>query len=150
MVFNEAFLQSGPRDVRILATDISQRVLTLAKAGQYAPETMGALPERWLQRYWMRRDGIGGSTHFEATPALRRLVHFARLNLMEHWPMQGPFDAIMCRNVMIYFDKDTQQRLIERFWALLRPGGHLFVGHSESLTGLTHRFRYLRPAIYVK
>jgi chemotaxis protein methyltransferase CheR len=69
---------------------------------------------------------------------------------MEQWPMKGPFDAILCRNVMIYFDKATQQQLVERYWALLRPGGHLFVGHSESLTGLTHRFRYVMPAVYVK
>ena len=64
--------------------------------------------------------------------------------------MQGPFDAILCRNVMIYFDKGTQQRLVERYHALLKPGGHLFVGHSESLTGLAHRFRYVQPAVYVK
>ena len=64
--------------------------------------------------------------------------------------MKGPFDAILCRNVMIYFDKSTQQQLVERYWALLRPGGHLFVGHSESLTGLNHKFRYVMPAVYVK
>jgi chemotaxis protein methyltransferase CheR len=69
---------------------------------------------------------------------------------MERWPMQGPFDVILCRNVMIYFDKATQQQLVDRYWALLRPGGYLFVGHSESLTGLTHQFRYVQPAAYVK
>jgi chemotaxis protein methyltransferase CheR len=77
-------------------------------------------------------------------------VNFAKLNLMDRWPMQGPFDVILCRNVMIYFDKSTQQQLIERYWGLLRPGGHLLVGHSESLTGLTHRFQYVQPAVYVK
>jgi chemotaxis protein methyltransferase CheR len=78
------------------------------------------------------------------------MVRFARLNLMGTWPMRGPFDAIFCRNVMIYFDKPTQAALVDRYWELLAPGGHLFVGHSESLTGLTHRFRYVRPAVYVK
>jgi len=72
------------------------------------------------------------------------------LNLIDPWPMKGPFDVIFCRNVMIYFDKQTQQRLVERFWELLRPGGHLFVGHSESLSALSHRFGYRRPAVYVK
>jgi len=69
---------------------------------------------------------------------------------MEPWPMKGPFDLIVCRNVMIYFDRPTQQRLVQRFWEMLAPGGHLFVGHSESLTSLGHSFRYVRPAIYVK
>jgi chemotaxis protein methyltransferase CheR len=69
---------------------------------------------------------------------------------MEEWPMRGPFDAIFCRNVMIYFDKHFHERLVSRFWKLLKPGGHLFVGHSESLAGLAHKFRYVQPAIYVK
>jgi chemotaxis protein methyltransferase CheR len=64
--------------------------------------------------------------------------------------MRGPFDAVFCRNVMIYFDKPTQERLVQRFWEMLKPGGHLFVGHSESLAGSFHKFRYEQPAIYVK
>mgnify|MGYP000048795480 CR=1 FL=1 len=111
---------------------------------------MADVPEAWLQQYWTRRPDAGGRVVCEAGPALKRLVHFAKLNLMASWPMRGPFDAILCRNVMIYFDKATQQRLVERYWGLLRPGGHLFVGHSESLTGLTHKFRYVQPAVYVK
>ena len=103
-----------------------------------------------MKKYWTRQHDSQGRDVCEAGKALRRLVHFAKLNLMERWPMQGPFDASLCRNVMIYFDKATQQELVERYWALLRPGGHLFVGHSESLTGLTHRFRYVQPAVYVK
>lgn len=150
MLCNEAFGEAASRDVRILATDISHRVLAQAKAGVYPTTQMGDIPQAWLQKYWNgRRDEHTRSVN-EAGPQLRRLVQFAKLNLMERWPMQGPFDAILCRNVMIYFDKPTQQQLIERFWALLRPGGHLFVGHSESLTGLTHRYRYVQPAVYVK
>ncbi|MFW5845726.1 MAG: CheR family methyltransferase, partial [Planctomycetota bacterium] len=81
---------------------------------------------------------------------VRRLVHFARLNLIDPWPMQGPFSVIMCRNVMIYFDKPTQQSLVRRFWQILKPGGMLFIGHSESLTGVDHKFRYVRPTVYEK
>jgi chemotaxis protein methyltransferase CheR len=150
MLCHEAFGDIATRDVRILATDISHRVLAQAKAATYPAEIIGDVPAPWLQKYWARKQDAGGRAVFEAAPALRRLVHFAKLNLMERWPMQGPFDAILCRNVMIYFDKATQQQLVERYWQLLRPGGHLFVGHSESLTGLAHKFRYVQPAVYVK
>jgi chemotaxis protein methyltransferase CheR len=150
MLCNEAFADIAKRDVRILATDLSHRVLAQAKAGAYPAENMGDVPAQWLQKYWSRKQDAGGRPVFEAEKNLRRLVNFAKLNLMERWPMQGPFDAILCRNVMIYFDKATQQQLVERYWQLLRPGGHLFVGHSESLTGLAHKFRYVQPAVYVK
>lgn len=150
MLCNEGFADIATRDVRILATDISHRVLAQAKAGVYPAENMGDVPAAWLQKYWSRKQDPQGRAVFEAEKPLRRLVHFAKLNLMERWPMQGPFDAILCRNVMIYFDKATQQQLVERYWQLLRPGGHLFVGHSESLTGLAHKFRYVQPAVYVK
>ena len=149
MLLQESFDKAPSRDIRILATDISHRVLATAKAGAYPAEVMADVPSAWLQKYWTRRP-IAGRDMYEASPALKKLISFAKLNLMEKWPMQGPFDAILCRNVMIYFDKGTQQRLVERYHALLKPGGHLFVGHSESLTGLTHRFRYVKPAVYVK
>lgn len=150
MLAQESLRDVMHRDVRILATDISHRVLATAKAGVYTAEQLAAVPATWLSRHWTPTTDDSGREAFQATPRLRQLVHFARLNLMAPWPMKGPFDAIFCRNVMIYFDKPTQQQLIERYWTLLRPGGHLFVGHSESLTGLSHQFRYVMPAVYVK
>ena len=150
MLLHDAYGAETSRRVKILATDISHRVLAQARAGQYPADTMSDVPLPWLNKYWSTKHDASGREVSDAGEALRTLVQFAKLNLMEHWPMQGPFDAILCRNVMIYFEKATQQRLIERYWALLRPGGHLFVGHSESLTGLTHRFRYVQPAVYVK
>ena len=75
---------------------------------------------------------------------------FRYLNLMQDWPIKGPLDFIFCRNVMIYFDKPTQRRLINRFYDLLAPGGVLFTGHSESLTGIEHKFKYVQPTIYTK
>ncbi|HEX5580706.1 MAG TPA: CheR family methyltransferase, partial [Gemmatimonadaceae bacterium] len=131
---------------RILATDISARVLARARAATYTPEMLAELPPDLLRRHFAPAQG---GAHRVADP-VRRMVSFARLNLMATWPMRGPFDAILCRNVMIYFDKPTQSRLVARFHDLLAPGGHLFVGHSESLTGLEHGFGYVQPAVYVK
>jgi chemotaxis protein methyltransferase CheR len=150
MLMNESMTASAVKSAKILATDISHRVLATARAGRYSSDALADVPAPMLQKYWRPANAAGGASQFEALPALRDRIQFGRLNLMEQWPMRGPFDAIFCRNVMIYFDKATQQALVERYWALLRPGGHLFVGHSESLTGLTHRFRYVQPAVYVR
>ena len=81
---------------------------------------------------------------------VRDLIRFRHLNLMENWPFSGPFDFIFCRNVMIYFDKPTQERLVNRLYDLLEPGGLLFTGHSESLTGIQHQFQYVQPTIYAR
>ena len=140
-------LERGDRGrAKILATDISSRVLAQAKAGRYAEAVAAEVPPELLRRHFTR--GPGGT--WEAGPSLRGLVTFARLNLMDAWPMRGPFQAIFCRNVMIYFDKPTQETLVGRYYDLLAPGGHLFVGHSESLSGIAHRFTYVQPAVYRK
>jgi len=136
-------------DVRILATDISARVLTRAREARYPEITIREIPPG-IARTYLVPVSEGGSVSYHIRDDVRRLVHFARLNLMANWPMRRPFQVIFCRNVMIYFDRETQQRLVQRFWEALAPGGHLFVGHSESLTSLEHRFRYVRPAVYVK
>jgi len=150
MLLHETLSESAARSARILATDISHRVLATAKAGVYPEEALTEAPRGWVQKYWRPTREANGAARLEALPALRGLIQFGKLNLMERWPMRGPFDAILCRNVMIYFDKATQQELVERYYALLRPGGYLFVGHSESLTGLSHRFTYVQPAVYVR
>ncbi len=137
------------RDVRILATDISTKVLAAAREGIYAQEALQDISPALLGKHF---------TLVQAKPPrlyrvhqdLQDIIRFAQLNLMGEWPMKGPFNVIFCRNVMIYFDKETQGWLVDRFWKLLEPGGYLMVGHSESLTGMTHRFRYVQPATYVK
>ena len=146
MVLREAWPDVERRDVRILATDISRRVLAQATAGVYADATAGDVPAELLRRHFTRAPGGG----WQAGPGLRALVSFAQLNLMGRWPMRGPFQAIFCRNVMIYFDKPTQQKLVARYHELLAPGGYLFVGHSESLSALGHDFTYVQPAVYQK
>ncbi len=141
---HESLPDLGQWDVRILATDISTRVLDKAKAGVYSPEEVADVAPPLRTKYFTRTEDDDFAVGQEA----RRLISFARLNLMEEWPMRGPFDAIFCRNVMIYFDKPTQEKLVERYRRLLTPQGYLFVGHSESLTGITHGYRYAAPAVY--
>jgi chemotaxis protein methyltransferase CheR len=143
MVLRDSLGDLARRDVKILATDISRRVLAHAKAGVYADGPMDGVPAEVRRRHFVRvADG------WEVAPALRALVTFAPLNLMGAWPMRGPFQAIFCRNVMIYFDRPTQQALVRRYYELLAPGGYLFVGHSESLSALDHAFTYVQPAVY--
>jgi chemotaxis protein methyltransferase CheR len=145
----EAVEGKGHWDVKILGTDISTRMLETARKGCYPPERVEPVPGMQKQRYLVPVT-VDGEKCFQAGPELKRLVVFNYLNLMEGWPIRGPIDFIFCRNVMIYFDKPTQQRLVERFYDLLADGGVLFTGHSESLTGVVHRFRYVRPTIYMK
>lgn len=135
-------------DVRLLATDISARVLATARAGRYEDEMAKDIPAPLLKKYFTKVPG-GTTAAYQVNDNVKKFISFARLNLMDKWPMSGPFDAIFCRNVMIYFDKPTQAQLISRFHEMLIPGGHLFIGHSESL-GRTSEFRYVQPALYVK
>jgi len=137
----------GRKDVRILATDISRRMLERAARGVYPREAVADVSVPAYRKYFTP---LGRSGEVQVVPEARALVHLAYLNLMEPWPMKGRFQVIFCRNVMIYFDRATQQELINRFYGVLEDGGYLFVGHSEGLSAITHRFRYVRPAVYRK
>lgn len=129
-------------DTRILGTDIDTQVLRSTRRAWY-PEIDGLPAE--LRSHFERCDEGG----FQVAPALRSSVHLARLNLTRTpYPMKGPFDAIFCRNVMIYFDAATRQRIVTEAERLLRPGGLLVLGHSESLQGLRTRLRAQAPAVY--
>ena len=151
MVLAEAFPDLDRRDIRILATDISSQVLEKARAGIYSEPGLDGVPDALRRRYFQRmKDPRTGLPHYQILPELRALIAVARLNLMERWPMAGPFDFILCRNVMIYFDKGTRTRLLQRFTELLTPGGHLMVGHSESLNSMRHQLKYIQPAVYRK
>jgi chemotaxis protein methyltransferase CheR len=129
---------------RILATDLSTEMVARTRQARYGDDELGGVPEEYLRRWW-HRDGPG---HREAAPELRRLVRVAKLNLMGPWPMKGPFDLICCCNVMIYFDRATRERLVQRYRALLAPGAYLMVGHSESLNGMNRGLVYVKPAVY--
>ena len=136
-------------DCRILATDISGRVLEQARRGVYQSSEIESVPPKCLARYFTAAGDEASPAH-RITEAVRRLIRFARLNLIDDWPMRGPFDVIFCRNVMIYFDQPTRMELAIRFTQLLAPGGHLFVGHTETLSRMCPELRYVQPAVYVK
>jgi chemotaxis protein methyltransferase CheR len=132
MVVRDLLPEAARQDLRILATDIDPQIVARARRGSYAAEEAASIPAIHRRR-WVESAAEEGRVTM-AEP-LRRLITFAELNLMEPWPFHGPFDAIFCRNVAIYFNKETQQRLWQRFARMLVPGGHLFIGHSERVTG---------------
>jgi chemotaxis protein methyltransferase CheR len=146
----ESLSKNTSWDCKILATDISNRVLERASRGIYDAERVESIPPPAKNSYLTKLRKKGTQPAFQVNPILREMVTFKYLNLMESWPFKGPLDFIFCRNVMIYFDKPTQQKLIHRFWDMLGKGGILFTGHSESLTGIQHQFRYVQPTIYRK
>lgn len=136
-------------DVKILATDISTRVLEQCLAGRYEGKKLDTMAPALRQRYFTRCPDAGDV--YEVKPALRNLVVFRRLNLSRPpFPMRGPLDAVFCRNVMIYFDMQVRTGLVQEAYRLLKPGGYLFVGHAESLTGIMTGFKTVRPSVYLR
>lgn len=128
MVAHRALAQAAG-DVRILATDIDPRILDTARLGEYPDSALSGLPEAERDSYMTPVSDPPNM--WSVTTSIRQMVAFRELNLLADWPMRGPFDAIFCRNVVIYFDEATQDRLWPRFEAMLKPGGLLFLGHSE-------------------
>jgi chemotaxis protein methyltransferase CheR len=137
-------------DVRILATDISTRVLAKCKEGVYTADRVETVPQQLRDRYFDPVQ-MDGQRCYRVRDNLRRMIKFARLNLNEPpFPMKGPMDIVLCRNVMIYFDNEVRSRLLAEIHRILKPGGNLLVGHAESLTGMVSQFKSVRPSIYVK
>ncbi|MGN6461494.1 MAG: CheR family methyltransferase [Pseudolabrys sp.] len=134
------------RDVRILATDIDTDVLTKAARGDYPPAALNDVPTPYHSLF--KPAVVGGESKVVLDDDARDAIAFRRLNLMEPWPFRGLFDAIFCRNVMIYFDAQTKATLIDRFVRQLKPGGWLYIGHSESLTGIHSQLRSVGRTIY--
>jgi chemotaxis protein methyltransferase CheR len=135
---------------RVHATDISQRMLTTAQNGIYLAERLSHVPPEWQRRYFQRgmADWEG---NYRVREEIRRRVDFQHLNLLQTaYPFATRFDVIFCRNVMIYFDRPTQEALIEKLSHQLAAGGYLMVGHSESLSGIQHGLAAVQPAIYQK
>jgi chemotaxis protein methyltransferase CheR len=138
-----------PLEASILATDISTKVLKVAEAGIYAQDRTKGIAPPILKRYFQL--GTGKSEGYVRIKSdLKKMITFQRFNLMENFHVQNTYDVIFCRNVMIYFDKKTQNVLVNKFYDSLKSGGYFFVGHSESLTGLKHQFNYVEPSVYLK
>jgi chemotaxis protein methyltransferase CheR len=147
MVLREAQESLKGWDTKLLATDLDSNVLAHGKRGVYGHDRFAGMSGNRVSRFFDEvRDGKDNK--LSASGDLRSLVTFKQLNLMHEWPMKGPFDAIFCRNVIIYFDKDTQRALFERMAALQRPGDYLFLGHSESLYRVCDRYELIGRTIY--
>ncbi|MBI3581827.1 MAG: protein-glutamate O-methyltransferase CheR [Nitrospinae bacterium] len=149
----------GRWEPKILGTDLSTDVLRRAMEGKYEVEKLSQLPQNVRDKYFTRETGevvtksgsiLRNRPLARISPEVRGMVTFRRLNLMENFPFKRLFEIIFCRNVMIYFDKQTQGVLVNKFYDALREGGYLFIGHSESLAGLRHGFKYVQPTIYQK
>lgn len=145
-LLEELGLEAGGR-ARILATDLSSRALEAARRAAYPAERFGAFPADWRRSYLLRGSGRWEGW-YRVKPAVRSMLEFRRLNLIEPFERGRLFQAIFCRNVMIYFDRATQEDLVNRLAAALEPGGYLLIGHSESLAGLRHPYEYIQPATY--
>lgn len=150
ITLNEYFEDRSDFDVKILATDVSTKVLEEAKRGVYKEKAIGGLDKAVVRANFMK--GTGDQRGYvKVKEHVRRMVTVAHLNFMdESYPFKGPFDVIFCRNVLIYFDKKTQTRLISKFHDYLADDGRLFLGHSEGLAGGHPGFKYVAPAVYKK
>ncbi|RJE75977.1 chemotaxis protein CheR [Pseudoalteromonas sp. MSK9-3] len=134
-------------DVKILATDLDSNVLAKAQQGIYEPVTITGLSPAQLKQFFLKSaDGNA----YRVKPQLQQMISFKRLNLLEKWPMKGPFDVIFCRNVLIYFDKKTKDNLFKGYHRMLAQDGHLFIGHSETMGKEHSEFKNLGKTMYKK
>jgi chemotaxis protein methyltransferase CheR len=139
----------GDHPWEVVASDISTRVLEKARSGHYPMEQTEDIPRHYLVNYCLKGIGAQAGT-FLIDRKLRSRVNFMQINLNQALPKLGEFDLIFLRNVMIYFDNDTKRDVVRRIMALLKPGGHLLIGHSESLNGLVDELQSVMPAVYRK
>lgn len=147
MILKDFFAMEQPKwDTRVLATDISTRVLEHASKGRYLQEQIEPLPGNWRKKYFKKV----GEMEYQATQELRNEVIFRQFNLMNPFPFRRPFHVVFLRNVMIYFDDDTKRQLLRKIYDFLEPGGYLFVGTTEAVDRKGTDFKYVQPSIYQK
>ena len=147
MVLRESASLLSGFDVKVLATDLDSAVLATAANGIYNAERLTSVSSTRASRFFRKGSGTQAGK-FRVQAELQNLITFKQLNLMHEWPVRGPFNAIFCRNVIIYFDKDTQRALFARMAALQRPGDILFLGHSESLYRVSDQYELVGRTIY--
>jgi len=142
------YFNGGGPALKIVASDISTRILERAQRATYSSDHVKGVPVPTMQKYFLRGHGAM-EDQFRVKPQIRSLVEFRRINLSEPLQnMQTQFPLILCRNVMIYFNAETQKQVVDSLAQQLEPGGYLFIGHSESLNRIKHSLEYVRPAIY--
>ena len=130
-------------NVKLLATDLDTDVLRTAQEGIYTIDMLKDVPANWMSKYFTKKD----DKTYQVIDRLRKQITFKQFNLMDRIPFSQPFDFISCRNVMIYFDQDTKNALIERFYDVTKEGGYFYIGHAESV-GRDTRYKYVKPAVY--
>jgi len=147
MTVKEAVPATQRHDIKILATDLDSDVLAKGRAGVYGQDRMKDMAQARLARFFRenREDSV---VRYTANPEIRDLITFNQLNLMTEFPMKGPFDVIFCRNVVIYFDKDTQRGLFRRYAQMQRPGDILFLGHSENIFKVSDDYTLVGRTVY--
>jgi chemotaxis protein methyltransferase CheR len=147
MTLREAIPDINNWDAKILATDLDSDVLAKSAAGVYPINRVDKVDKQLLKK-WFRKKETSEGAWVKASPQLQELITFRQLNLMHEWPLKGKFDLIFCRNVIIYFDKPTQQKLISRYHKHIQRDGYLILGHSESLHNVSDDFNLLGKTIY--
>lgn len=147
MIIQDYFADKPGWDTQILATDISSNVLQKAVRGIYSNESISTMPNIWRKKYFKKYD----NDHSEVIAELKSKIIYRKFNLMDNkFPFRKPFQVIFCRNVMIYFENDTRDELVNKYYDITESGGYLFIGHSESLNHATTKYKYIMPAIYRK
>lgn len=136
-------------DVKILATDLDSNVLQRGKDAIYGYDRVEGIGEERIKKFFLH-DKSGNANRVMVKPMLREIISFKRLNLLEKWPMKMSYDIVFCRNVVIYFNKETQRKLFDNIANMMPVGGYLFIGHSESLTNICDRFELVGRTIYRK
>jgi chemotaxis protein methyltransferase CheR len=150
MVVHDVLSRHSGLDFKLLATDLSTRMLSRAKVGIYEAHRIGTVPPELRSRYFCKVNE-DGQTMLQVIPDLRKRITFSHFNLMTpSFPFKQGFHVVFCRNVMIYFDRQTQEGLIGRIAAHMQPGAYLMIGHSESLNGIQHPLGYVEPTVYRK
>ncbi|MDR1535408.1 MAG: protein-glutamate O-methyltransferase CheR [Planctomycetota bacterium] len=148
MVISEAVTRLEEWDIKLLATDIDTNVVAHGQRGIYEQDRLEGVKPSLIGKYFTPCPNEKGRKSYQTKEVLRRMITFRHLNLFNDWPFRHKFNFIFCRNVMIYFDRPTQENLINHYYEVLNPGGYMFIGHSESMSGVSHKFEYVKPTIY--
>jgi len=146
MTIDEYFSAKPGWRYKMLATDLDTDVLNKARAGVYEADMLKDVPKTWMSKYFQKADG----NNYKVIDKIRNMIEFKQFNLMSPIPGTQTYDLISCRNVMIYFDAQTRDAVVRRFYDIVEPGGFLFIGHSESISNSGTKFEYIKPAVYRK